>query len=473
MPEPRPSPEAQVVAIRATLIDTYGEDYAGEDVAAAIDLLFRHQAEHEANVQRLRQSKNEALERAEAQVAALQRELARLHEGEADDPGEPGTWPTPARWIRRWNDMTPERRLEIAGGAVDGMQVAAVCRAQEDHRGQIERLRAELAEAKRQFSTFRDEVLGNLSDAIRERNEAQAERDLLRETLAESDLGAQVLAQWEAIAAADADRDRLQAERDEIKRVTDPPADEEMPTDPAELREMWEFITRQARWQWHMAHKFGDQVERLRSELAERKANAEGICIDLEQWKARAQLAEAELSDLQERVQKLTATRIGDFRLVPATEILAALAAPEAPGAEREGCDDPDCSRTECLHLGTCWEDAMDPPETPGDAPESKEDVGCPQCRGRWQSPGSMCGACRTLYPAIGKPVRLPAPETTPDAPTTERVGLHEPDWLRARTPGEPPYPRATTTHELSALTGHRDTPSSEASSDAPTGGED
>lgn len=243
MPEPRPSPEAQVVAIRATLIDTYGEDYAGEDVAAAIDLLFRHQAEHEANVQRLRQSKNEALERAEAQVAALRRELA------------------------------------------------------------------------------------------------------------------------------------------------------------------------------------------------ERKANAEGICIDLEQWKARAQLAEAELSDLQERVQKLTATRIGDFRLVPATEILAALAAPETPGATREGCDDPDCSRTECLHLGTCWEDAMDPPETPGDAEMS--------------------------------------PETTPDAPTTERVGLHEPDWLRARTPGEPPYPRATTTHELSALTGHRDTPSSEASSDAPTGGED
>jgi hypothetical protein len=59
------------------------------------------------------------------------------------------------------------------------------------------------------------------ADADRDRMEA--ERDLLRETLAESDLGAQVLAQWEAIAAADADRDRLEAElaeaRDMFKRV--------------------------------------------------------------------------------------------------------------------------------------------------------------------------------------------------------------------------------------------------------------
>ena len=60
------------------------------------------------------------------------------------------------------------------------------------------------------------------------------------------------------------------AELAEIKRVTDPPGgNEEMPTDPAELRELWEFINRQARWQWHMAHKFGTEVERLRAELAD------------------------------------------------------------------------------------------------------------------------------------------------------------------------------------------------------------
>jgi hypothetical protein len=56
---------------------------------------------------------------------------------------------------------------------------------------------------------------------VARRNEAlerlRAERDLLRETLAEADLGAQVLAQWEAIAAADADRDRLETERDALK----------------------------------------------------------------------------------------------------------------------------------------------------------------------------------------------------------------------------------------------------------------
>lgn len=52
------------------------------------------------------------------------------------------------------------------------------------------------------------------TEGLRER--AEAERDLLRETLAESDLGAQVLAQWEAIAAADADRDQLETERDSL-----------------------------------------------------------------------------------------------------------------------------------------------------------------------------------------------------------------------------------------------------------------
>lgn len=55
------------------------------------------------------------------------------------------------------------------------------------------------------------------SDALKRALAAEAERDLLRETLAESDLGALTLAQWEAIAAADADRDRLEAERDALK----------------------------------------------------------------------------------------------------------------------------------------------------------------------------------------------------------------------------------------------------------------
>lgn len=50
--------------------------------------------------------------------------------------------------------------------------------------------------------------------------------------------------------------EQAEAELTEIRRVTDSPADEEMPTDPAELREMWDFINRQTRWQHHMAQTF-------------------------------------------------------------------------------------------------------------------------------------------------------------------------------------------------------------------------
>jgi hypothetical protein len=48
---------------------------------------------------------------------------------------------------------------------------------------------------------------------------------------------------------------------------------------------------------------------------------------------------------------------------------------------------------------------------------ESAEGVGCPECRTRRARnvPGFMCSACRTLYPALGSPVRLPAPETLGD----------------------------------------------------------
>jgi chromosome segregation ATPase len=103
--------EAALERVRRAVIDTYGEDYAGEDTASEVERLFRHLGEHEANVQRILQAKNTAIERA-------------------------------------------------------------------------------------------------------------------------------------------------QAERAEIKRVTEPPVADETPSDPAELREMWDFINRQSRWQHHMAQKF-------------------------------------------------------------------------------------------------------------------------------------------------------------------------------------------------------------------------
>jgi hypothetical protein len=62
--------------------------------------------------------------RAENAEAALD----RLRAGEADTPGNPYDWPTPAQWIRRWNDATPEMRLAIAE-AVITLQRAAWDRA--------------------------------------------------------------------------------------------------------------------------------------------------------------------------------------------------------------------------------------------------------------------------------------------------------------------------------------------------------
>ncbi|MFB4275771.1 hypothetical protein ACBJ59_10800 [Nonomuraea sp. MTCD27] len=40
----------------------------------------------------------------------LRAEVARLRAGESDQPAAEGVRPTPAQWIRRWNDLTPERR---------------------------------------------------------------------------------------------------------------------------------------------------------------------------------------------------------------------------------------------------------------------------------------------------------------------------------------------------------------------------
>ena len=77
----------------------------------------------------------------------------------------------------------------------------------ERHQAEIERLRDV------------NRILAGERDTWKTRTEtARAERDALRETLAETDLGAQVLAQWEAIAAADADRDRLEAQVAALQR---------------------------------------------------------------------------------------------------------------------------------------------------------------------------------------------------------------------------------------------------------------
>jgi hypothetical protein len=70
-------------------------------------------------------------------------------------------------------------------GAHADCPVHGAVRAYNDAQAEVERLRAELAEAKRQFSTFRNEVLGDLSDVVKERGEAQAERDALKAKVTE------------------------------------------------------------------------------------------------------------------------------------------------------------------------------------------------------------------------------------------------------------------------------------------------
>jgi chromosome segregation ATPase len=64
--------------IRRALNDTYGEDYAGDDTAAEVERLFRHLGEHDDNVRRILQRKNEAIEKAQAERDALKAQLAEI-----------------------------------------------------------------------------------------------------------------------------------------------------------------------------------------------------------------------------------------------------------------------------------------------------------------------------------------------------------------------------------------------------------
>jgi hypothetical protein len=64
--------------VRRAVIDSYGEDYAGEDTASEVERLFRHLGEHDANVQRILQAKNEAIEKAYAERDALKAQLAEI-----------------------------------------------------------------------------------------------------------------------------------------------------------------------------------------------------------------------------------------------------------------------------------------------------------------------------------------------------------------------------------------------------------
>lgn len=71
----------------------------------------------------------------------LRAEIARLRAGEADTPPPKGAAPTPAQWIRSWNDLSAEQRLKCAEHIMNGAEQAYRCFTM-DHEGRIEELEA-------------------------------------------------------------------------------------------------------------------------------------------------------------------------------------------------------------------------------------------------------------------------------------------------------------------------------------------
>lgn len=81
-----------------------------------------------------------AIARLRKERDAQAKELERLRAGE--EPGwDPYVEPTPGQWIGRWNEATPERRLDMAVQILDGMKRSRAC-FEADHEGQIARLKA-------------------------------------------------------------------------------------------------------------------------------------------------------------------------------------------------------------------------------------------------------------------------------------------------------------------------------------------
>lgn len=72
-------------------------------------------------------------------------DLARLRAGEADDPGpRHSTAASPAHWLRRWNDLEPEKRLQMAAWIMKASETAERC-FQMHHEYRLERAEAAIA----------------------------------------------------------------------------------------------------------------------------------------------------------------------------------------------------------------------------------------------------------------------------------------------------------------------------------------
>ncbi|WP_326642902.1 hypothetical protein OG884_18755 [Streptosporangium sp. NBC_01755] len=84
----------------------------------------------------------------------LQAEIARLRAGEADTPPPEGTTPTPAQWIRLWNDLPAEQRLKWAERILGNAEQASRCFLM-NHDVEIEELHERLEVASRRLTDAR------------------------------------------------------------------------------------------------------------------------------------------------------------------------------------------------------------------------------------------------------------------------------------------------------------------------------
>ncbi|MER7500471.1 hypothetical protein AB0L05_27815 [Nonomuraea pusilla] len=89
-------------------------------IGSAVDAVL---AVRDQDVETLRAEHEDLRKRANAAEA----EVARLRAGETDQPVAENAWPTPAQWIRRWNDATAEQRLVLAGLVLRDAQAAHDC----------------------------------------------------------------------------------------------------------------------------------------------------------------------------------------------------------------------------------------------------------------------------------------------------------------------------------------------------------
>ncbi|MFE9099873.1 nucleotidyltransferase domain-containing protein [Actinomadura geliboluensis] len=108
-------------------------------------------------------------------------EAARLHEGEDASPLDPAVEPTPAQWLHRFNNATPQQRLAWAEDILRHARDSSRCRFELNHDEEIEELRANVRYLHRQVldleQPVRDAALAALA-AMRAGDHAATDRVL-------------------------------------------------------------------------------------------------------------------------------------------------------------------------------------------------------------------------------------------------------------------------------------------------------